>query len=176
MQVCAGVYVFPPALSERQIRLLVDLAKEEHHGGGDGHGHGGEGHARPQKPHRVPWLPAVLWPHIRRVRFQGMELVRIDEHVRVYHILPFVGVAPHVDEDFAGPDDTTAMVSVLAYLNHEYMGGETVFRGTHRVKDEVEVGGGLVFRHDVPHEGVPVLAGERFVLKTDVFCRRTGIY
>ena len=89
-----------------------------------------------------------------------MQLYRLPEGVGI--------VSQHVDDDFNGPDQSIALCSIILYLNNGYIGGETVFNGVTSAP-HTTVGGGLLFRHDILHEGLVVLSGEKYVLKTDLF-------
>jgi prolyl 4-hydroxylase len=60
------------------------------------------------------------------------------------------------------------MLTLVLYLNDDFTGGETHF-------DEVgktiqpKPGMALLFQHRVLHTASPVLSGEKFVMRSDVF-------
>lgn len=58
---------------------------------------------------------------------------------------------------------------MLLYLNGDYEGGETEFR-----EDLIkpEAGMALVFPHLMMHQGAPLEAGSKYVLRTDVMYQR----
>jgi hypothetical protein len=62
------------------------------------------------------------------------------------------------------------------YLNEGFEGGETKFYGEDRDVPTFIVrprqGMALVFAHRQLHEGAPVLAGRKYVLRTDVMYSR----
>ena len=61
----------------------------------------------------------------------------------------------------------------MVYLSEGFEGGATAFH-THRPALHVlpECGMALVFYHRQVHEGMPVIAGRKYVLRTDVMYRR----
>ena len=164
------------------------------HGGGGhtdgGHGgHGGDGqtvvyepedddkddddkeddkdHAHP-KPHALQWLARTL----DRALWRALPLGScVDPACKVYRLVPGAGVPEHVDEDFAGPCDLRATLSVLVYLSDGHEGGDTYFRDYEC--EHARAGDVLVFPHAAVHGARPVIAGERFVLKTDIFTPRS---
>lgn len=126
---------------------------------------------RADKPHKLPWVAELLWSQIPNICINGLRPYKIDEYMQLYRLVEGAGrVPPHVDEDFLGPDGSVALCSILLYLNDEYCGGETLFNGS-ILAPQVQVGGGLLFNHNILHEGLMVLSGEKFVLKTDLFFR-----
>jgi len=59
----------------------------------------------------------------------------------------------------------------MVYLNDDFTGGETIFYtepGTVRLSVRPERGLALIFVHRQWHAGAPVLAGRKYVLRTDV--------
>merc|ERR1712032_1746467 len=60
--------------------------------------------------------------------------------------------------------------TVLLYLNDEYRGGTTEFVTLNggRVPLIPQTGMVLVFEHDMPHEGLELLEGTKYVMRTDV--------
>jgi hypothetical protein len=124
---------------------------------------------RADKPHRFPWIASLIWTHLPRLRIGNLNSCYVDENMQIYKLSAGGGkVPPHVDYDFAGIGLSVSLYSILIYLNRDYEGGETVFNKQKFVGD-IEVGGGLLFRHNIPHEGLKVLSGEKYVLKTDIF-------
>ncbi len=126
---------------------------------------------RADKPHRLPWVAKLIYGNIPEMRIGNLHSCGVDENMQIYRLQEGAGVVPqHVDEDFDGLENTRALYSILVYLNNGYAGGETVFNGT-MASSHVPVGGGLLFRHDILHEGLAVLSGEKYVLKTDLLFR-----
>lgn len=129
-------------------------------------------HFRADKPHKLPWVASLIWQNIPDIRIGNLRPYDVDENMQLYRLQEGAGIVPqHVDEDFYGPNQSIALCSILIYLNNGYSGGETVFNRM-TTAPHTAVGGGLLFRHDILHEGLPVLSGEKYVLKTDLFFRR----
>lgn len=98
---------------------------------------------------------------------------RIGRDFRMYKYVPGQYFKPHRDGDVT-VDSACSLVTVLIYLN-DAQGGETIimpegYRGRSSwVSISPKAGDVLLFSHDLWHEGRPVLAGEKFVLRTDLF-------
>jgi len=163
-----GIYVLPQILSAEHITEIykVSKIKASHHGDDDGHGSGGRIGVlntpfKAEKPYNLPWVADLISKHIPKS-------VKVDPNVQIYTLPDGGGIVPlHIDQDFQ-VDGLTARYSVLIYLNDAYTGGETVFN-RNMFAPKVPVGAGLVFRHNILHEGLKVTSGEKHVLKTDLF-------
>lgn len=126
---------------------------------------------RASKPYALPWLSGFIWPHVPNITIGNRRPFHVDEWAQIYRLPEGSGVVPkHVDEDFWDCEAGIALMSILLYLNNDYEGGETVFLGA-TAAPHVDVGGGIIFRHDILHEGLPVRRGVKYVLKTDLFFR-----
>ena len=77
----------------------------------------------------------------------------------------------HRDGSFVRSPDEASCLTFLIYLNHDFEGGATAFR-----TDVVEprAGSVLVFPHRLTHQGMEIVSGMKYVLRTDVMYRRTG--
>ena len=162
----SGVHVLPRMFSSEDIRRILTVqGVKSHHDEDDGH------HVGKEKPSRLPWVAARIRPYVRTFRPGSLRTHSVDEWMKLYRLQAGRGaVIPHQDRDFDGPDGSRALYSILVYLNDDYAGGETVFNGK-TPAPHAGVGGGLLFRHDILHEGLVVQSGEKFVLKTDLFLR-----
>lgn len=116
--------------------------------------------------------------------FDGYAATGLNERFRFYRYDVGQTFRRHFDGYFAR-DEERGRLTFMIYLNGGCAGGETViyFRGdgeTHRDSDELrvtpEAGKALVFRHELLHEGAPVIAGRKYVMRTDVMylMRRGG--
>ena len=99
-------------------------------------------------------------------------------HFRMYRYTPGQYFKPHRDGHFQ--DKTLeSLVTALFYLN-DTAGGETILMPKgHIYRDDwitvtPRAGDVLLFQHDFWHEGRPVTAGEKYVLRTDLFYRHPG--
>lgn len=76
----------------------------------------------------------------------------------------------HTDAVRHAPGGLTSHHSLLLYLNDDFDGGQT--RLVLPDQDLVvppRTGSVLMFRHELPHEGLPVLAGTKYVLRSEVY-------
>lgn len=109
------------------------------------------------------------------VVFEGMPYEGPAEHMRVYRYEPGQYFKPHRDGKFRAGALITRM-TVLLYLN-DTEGGQTLLMpaGPGEPQAFVEVqpraGDVLMFQHELFHEGRPVTAGLKYVLRTDLFYR-----
>jgi prolyl 4-hydroxylase len=105
--------------------------------------------------------------------FNGTPFSRLGRRLRIYRYHPGQYFKPHKDgHEKVG--DLESQLTVLVYLN-DTQGGETILmpQGAGRRDSWVPVapraGDVLIFWHDIWHEGRPVTAGEKYVLRTDMF-------
>lgn len=117
-----------------------------------------------------------LWtkvsPHVSLV-LNGRQVIGLNERIRFYRYdrdQRFVG---HVDAPYRKTTGELSQLTLMIYLNDDFQGGETRF-------DEVtvrpETGMGLIFRHELFHEGAAVRMGRKYVLRTDVMYNPIGKY
>ncbi len=157
-----GVYVLPNMFTPAECGKLIALKGQAHH---DPDG----GHADNKKPLLIPWAARQIEPYVSKLSFADYRVHGVDPYMRLYKLVKGKGaVSQHKDRDYAGPYPSRALYSILVYLNNDYEGGETVFDGC-APAPHVEVGGGLLFKHDLLHEGLAVRSGTKHVLKTDLF-------
>lgn len=160
------VHVLPRMFASAEISaLLQEPAVKTHHDEDDGH------HIHHGKTLHLPHIAQAIWPHVAVMDLRGQTPYAVDSMMKIYRLTEGQGVVhPHKDEDFDGPDGSRALFSVIVYLNEDFKGGETVFDGSIEAPRS-EVGGGLIFPHDLVHEGRPVQSGVKYVLKTDLFVK-----
>jgi hypothetical protein len=98
------------------------------------------------------------------------------------------GFTRHHDSQYCHSDSCRSCLSVVLYLNDDFIGGETAFYQTVgatvsglTLKQELElvqtreccrvspkVGCAVMFPHDLLHAGLPVTTGTKYVLRTDL--------
>jgi prolyl 4-hydroxylase len=114
-----------------------------------------------------PFLPADIENRWRLLAF--------NERWRSYRYGPGEKFAPHYDGSFSRGDGERSQLTLMIYLNDGFDGGETNFylaRGAAPLSVKPVRGQALVFVHHKLHEGAPVLAGRKYVLRTDVMYQR----
>jgi predicted 2-oxoglutarate/Fe(II)-dependent dioxygenase YbiX len=118
-------------------------------------------------------LSALVWSrikdHVPDV-LDGREASGVNERFRYYRYKPGQKFALHRDGFFRRENGEESKLTCILYLNDDFAGGETA------VKDRVVVPrqGTLIFRHELLHEGRPVLDGTKYVLRTDVMYDKIG--
>jgi len=119
-------------------------------------------------------LAAFIWPRVRDhipTILDDREALGLNERFRYYRYKPGQKFALHRDGSFRRENGEESKLTCILYLNNDFSGGET------KVKDRViepQRGMALIFRHEFLHEGRPVLAGKKYVLRTDVMYDRVG--
>ena len=107
-------------------------------------------------------IPPVL--HRRRA-------IGLNERFRLYRYTPSQRFSWHSDAPFNRGNGEVSLLTFMIYLNEGYRGGATRF-------EEAEVVGrtgmALVFRHALSHEGTTVVAGQKYVLRSDVMYGPVG--
>lgn len=164
-------YTFKNVLTPGEISQVIDYAQVSFHHDDDG-GHGSEGgHLETIKPNYLPHVAAKISEHFGPDTTPE-RMYAVDSWVKLYRLKPETPpVHQHRDKDFMAPKGLRAEWSVLVFLNDTYEGGETVFEaddGIRYVCPHPEPGDVLVFPHNLLHEGLPVGAGVKIVLKTDI--------
>jgi predicted 2-oxoglutarate/Fe(II)-dependent dioxygenase YbiX len=104
-------------------------------------------------------------------RIGDWRAVGFNERFRFYRYDAGQKFAPHFDGYFRRSDDERSHLTFMVYLNADFTGGETKFYDEDRelhVTVNPECGMALGFVHLQLHEGAPVIAGRKYVLRTDV--------
>lgn len=87
--------------------------------------------------------------------------------VRVYRYEVGQHFGLHQDQSYFGPAGEVSLLTLLVYLNEGFEGGETEFPEQGRTIAP-STGTALLFQHRVLHAGNRVLAGTKYVLRSDV--------
>jgi len=125
-------------------------------------------------------LAKTMWSRIAHLMptLDGQHAVGVDRKLRFYRYMPGQEFKRHKDGAVTSESGCTSKLSFLIYLNDNFEGGTTTFRhyvgtGSSRQKFEHVIspaaGSALLFRHERWHAGVPVTAGRKYVLRSDVF-------
>ncbi|RYG85266.1 MAG: iron-regulated protein, partial [Alphaproteobacteria bacterium] len=101
----------------------------------------------------------------------------LNPRFRFYRYEPGQQFKRHLDGRVRLDSGEVSRVTLMFYLNEECDGGETVFSNWgfpmgKSFEEEIRVspatGSALFFTHECWHEGAPVRAGVKYVLRTDV--------
>jgi len=100
------------------------------------------------------------------------ELLGLNERLRLYRYNPGQSFSPHMDHWYQANDTDISLLTVLAYFNDDFTGGQTRFM--EQIEEVVEPAPGKVaiFQHKLRHEGCEVLNGTKYALRTDVMYRK----
>ncbi|MGJ7580390.1 2OG-Fe(II) oxygenase [Variovorax sp. RHLX14] len=96
----------------------------------------------------------------------GWILSRMNERFRFYRYIEKQKFAWHLDGTVTDTHGDETFLTFMMYLNDDFEGGSTDFNWE---KIEPKRGRALVFPHRLRHQGSPVSAGSKYVLRTDVF-------
>jgi prolyl 4-hydroxylase len=128
---------------------------------------------------RVIWddpdLAERIWQRVKNylpVMQSGREIRGLNERFRYYRYTKGQIFRWHYDGYFARDNGEESVLTFLIYLNEGYEGGETRFTWTN-IKGKT--GMGLVFPHNILHEGGVVLGDSvKYVIRTDVMYGPVG--
>lgn len=118
-------------------------------------------------------LAAVLYArlaHALPARMRGRLPVSANERFRGYRYEPTQRFAAHYDGSFCRNPHEASELTLLIYLNEDFVGGETAFL-QHGLAVRPRRGLALLFQHGLLHEGCPVRSGVKYVLRSDVMYR-----
>ncbi len=104
-------------------------------------------------------------------RMCGMRAVGANERFRCYRYAPGQRFAPHYDGAFVRSDRERSLLTLMVYLNEGFTGGATAFHDWD-LRVAPRAGMALLFQHLVLHEGCELIAGTKYVLRSDVMYRR----
>lgn len=100
----------------------------------------------------------------------GLRAVGLNERFRGYRYTPGQRFAPHYDGAFIRGPHERSLLTFLLYLDDGCDGGATGFLD-HDVEVAPARGTAVWFQHALLHEGAPVHAGVKHVLRSDVMYR-----
>jgi prolyl 4-hydroxylase len=115
-------------------------------------------------------LAAALWRRVRRAvpeRLKDKTAVGLNERLRFYRYEAGQSFGPHKDGFYKRSEAEQSLLTLILYLNEEYIGGETFFTDSESLIVP-EAGKALLFPHQLWHEGRTVTDGRKYILRTDV--------
>jgi predicted 2-oxoglutarate/Fe(II)-dependent dioxygenase YbiX len=119
-------------------------------------------------------LAKALWNRLRTqipAFLDGRQAVGVNERFRYYRYEPNQSFSGHVDGVFRRSNGEESRLTLMIYLNEDFVGGETAFPAS-VVKPRA--GMAIIFRHDLFHEGRPVKQGTKYVLRSDIMFNPVG--
>ncbi len=103
-------------------------------------------------------------------RLSGLALAGANPRLRLYRYGPGERHGAHWDTIVELADGVRSMLTLVFYLNDDFVGGATDFVEL-GVQVSPRTGRALLFQHRVMHRACEVEAGEKFVLRTDILYR-----
>ena len=117
-----------------------------------------------------PQVAAQLWALVKDMMpddIDGYEPLGLNERLRFYRYKDGQQFKPHIDGPYKRSETEKSKITLLLYLNEDFVGGNTtlVLEG-----EEIEPKEGMLFlfEHKIMHCGRPVTEGTKYVLRTDV--------
>lgn len=90
-----------------------------------------------------------------------------NERFRCYRYSPGQRFSPHYDGAFYRDHRARSLLTLMIYLNEGFAGGDTAFLDWD-VRIAPRTGAALLFQHQLLHEGAELVAGTKYVLRSDV--------
>lgn len=118
-------------------------------------------------------LADALWQRVKRIipeEMNGKSVVGLNERLRFYRYTTEQRFAAHTDGYFIRSELERSLLTLILYLNDNFIGGETFFLNSETLVAP-QTGKALVFAHQLWHEGLPVHSGTKYILRTDVIYR-----
>ena len=104
----------------------------------------------------------------------------------VYHA-PSIGFKPHRDSSYIEKPNTRSILTIIIYLNDDFIGGDTIFikpNSDRKIGQIVEEelsdgyniihkitpkkGKAIIFNHNVIHAGLDVTMGSKYIMRSDI--------
>lgn len=115
-------------------------------------------------------LAEALWRRVRRAvpeKLNEQTVVGLNERLRFYRYEAGQSFGPHKDGFYKRSEGEQSLLTLILYLNEEYIGGETFFTESESLIVP-KAGKSLLFPHQLWHEGRMVSEGRKYILRTDV--------
>lgn len=119
-------------------------------------------------------LAALIWTRVRGhlpMFLDGRQAIAMNERFRYYRYRPGQRFALHADGLFCRANGEVSQLTFMLYLNDDFTGGETAVM---ELVITPRRGMALFFLHELMHEGRPVIAGTKYVPRTDVMYGPVG--
>jgi predicted 2-oxoglutarate/Fe(II)-dependent dioxygenase YbiX len=124
-------------------------------------------------PAQASWLWERIAPFVP-AELGHYHAVGLNERFRYYRYEPGQYFRWHRDGAFVRSRDEQSLLTVLLYLNEDFVGGSTdIQHHDGEIRVEPRSGLALLFSHPLCHQGAPVVRGMKYVLRTDVMYARS---
>jgi len=115
-----------------------------------------------------PDLARFFWERIQPFvteQFDSWIPTSVNEQFRFYKYALNERFNKHRDGRFRRTESEESRLTLMVYLNDDFLGGETEFDDFTVLPEK---GTALVFRHDIKHKGCKVLSGFKYAIRTDI--------
>jgi predicted 2-oxoglutarate/Fe(II)-dependent dioxygenase YbiX len=124
-----------------------------------------------------PELAEEWWGRMGAHCFElpGWEACGLNPRFRAYRYESGERFALHADGAWRSPEGERSFLTLLLYLNEDYVGGETAIEarsGGELLRLPIRQGSLALFWHSLRHESQLLVDGRKYVLRTDVMYRR----
>lgn len=100
---------------------------------------------------------------------EGWTCIGLNERLRFYRYARGQRFKMHRDGRFERDNGERSKLTLLLYLNDDLQGGHTrVLTAQGEFDIAPRQGSALCFKHELRHEGAPILEGLKYVLRTDI--------
>ncbi|AGF85712.1 hypothetical protein QJ854_gp070 [Moumouvirus goulette] len=108
-----------------------------------------------------------------------------------YYEGPCNGFAPHRDSSYIKDENNRSILTLLIYLNDDFIGGDTTFiksKNERKIGDivneelfggfeeifdnKIKQGSAIIFNHDIIHCGKPIISGTKYIIRSDLVFKR----
>lgn len=119
-------------------------------------------------------LAETIWQRLKAFVppvFEDRQVLGLNERFRFYRYSPGQYFKPHYDGCFRRQNGEQSQITLMIYLNDNFVGGETRFDLRYPYFDVTivpEKGMALCFDHYLLHEGSELIKGRKYVLRTDI--------
>jgi hypothetical protein len=116
-------------------------------------------------------LAGQLWTRLKPfapARIGNSNAVGLNELFRFYKYQAGQEFKRHRDQSYIRNNTESSYFTFMIYLNDNYEGGATTFKS---LSIRPQQGMALVFEHALEHSGDPIIAGIKYVLRTDIMFR-----
>jgi len=117
-------------------------------------------------------LASEIWEKLKQYcpeTIENSKAIGLNERFRFYRYEKGQRFKRHIDGRYRRNKTEESRITFMVYLNQDFEGGKTKF-------DEVTIvpktGSALCFIHEQKHESIPIQAGVKYALRTDVMYKK----
>lgn len=169
-----NVFELPAFLPDGECESLIELAESIGFKAADVQTTSGrEFHTHIRNNERADYqsssLAETYWQRLLGLElptYENKNAIGLSPNFRFYKYLPGQKFNMHKDgRQSIGGNQT--FFTFLVYLNEDCVGGETLFRSGNLLVAPKK-GAALIFEHQLWHQGVAVVSGSKYVLRSDI--------